>query len=413
MAGFSKKVMIQEDTMYQLLLVIIYLAFISLGLPDALLGSAWPSMYGELDAAVSYAGIISMIIAGGTIISSILSDRLIRRMGTGAVTALSVAMTAAALFGFSSSRTFLQLCIWGIPYGLGAGSVDAALNNFVAIHYKSRHMSWLHCFWGIGATAGPYIMGLCLARGVRWNFGYMSVGIFQVVLVAVLVLALPLWKSKRGSKAENADAGKKIGIGGALRLPGAKAVLASFFCYCSLEATAGLWASSYMVLHKGISAGTAAKWASLFYLGITAGRLICGFVTDRMGDRNMVRCGQAAACTGAVLMLAAAGDRAVLAGLVMVGLGCAPIYPSLLHETPDNFGTEYSQSMMGMQMACAYMGSTFMPPLFGLLGERISIGLYPVCLLAFAGSMIMMTERVGRIHVGKNNRFTHAQLLQR
>ena len=378
MAGFSKKVMIQEDTMYQLLLVIIYLAFISLGLPDALLGSAWPSMYGELDAAVSYAGIISMIIAGGTIISSILSDRLIRRMGTGAVTALSVAMTAAALFGFSSSRTFLQLCIWGIPYGLGAGSVDAALNNFVAIHYKSRHMSWLHCFWGIGATAGPYIMGLCLARGLRWNFGYMSVGIIQVVLVAVLVL-----------------------------------VLASFFCYCSLEATAGLWASSYMVLHKGISAGTAAKWASLFYLGITAGRLICGFVTDRMGDRNMVRCGQAAACTGAVLMLAAAGDRAVLAGLVMVGLGCAPIYPSLLHETPDNFGTEYSQSMMGMQMACAYMGSTFMPPLFGLLGERISIGLYPVCLLAFAGSMIMMTERVGRIHVGKNNRFTHAQLLQR
>lgn len=367
----------------------------------------------ELDAAVSYAGIISMIIAGGTIISSILSDRLIRRMGTGAVTALSVAMTAAALFGFSSSRTFLQLCIWGIPYGLGAGSVDAALNNFVAIHYKSRHMSWLHCFWGIGATAGPYIMGLCLARGLRWNFGYMSVGIIQVVLVAVLVLALPLWKSKRGSKAENADAGKKIGIGGALRLPGAKAVLASFFCYCSLEATAGLWASSYMVLHKGISAGTAAKWASLFYLGITAGRLICGFVTDRMGDRNMVRCGQAAACTGAVLMLAAAGDRAVLAGLVMVGLGCAPIYPSLLHETPDNFGTEYSQSMMGMQMACAYMGSTFMPPLFGLLGERISIGLYPVCLLAFAGSMIMMTERVGRIHVGKNNRFTHAQLLQR
>lgn len=399
--------------MFQLLLVIIYLAFISLGLPDALLGSAWPSMYRELDAAVSYAGIISMIIAGGTIISSILSDRLIRRIGTGAVTALSVAMTAAALFGFSSSRTFLQLCIWGIPYGLGAGSVDAALNNFVALHYKSRHMSWLHCFWGIGATAGPYIMGLCLARGLRWDSGYMSVGIIQVVLVAVLVLSLPLWKSKRASSAENADAGEKIGIGEALRLPGAKAVLASFFCYCSLEATAGLWASSYMVLHKGIPAGTAAKWASLFYLGITAGRLVCGFVTDRMGDRKMVRCGQAAACTGAVLMLAAFWDGAVLAGLVMIGIGCAPIYPSLLHETPDNFGTKYSQSMMGMQMACAYMGSTFMPPLFGLLGERISIGLYPLCLLVFGGFMIIMTERVGRIHVGKINRFTHAQLLQR
>ena len=179
--------------MFQLLLVIIYLAFISLGLPDALLGSAWPSMYRELGASVSYAGIISMIIAGGTIISSLFSDRLIRNFGTGRVTVVSVAMTAAALFGFSSSHSFLQLCVWAVPYGLGAGSVDAGLNNFVALHYKSRHMSWLHCFWGIGATAGPYIMGLCLTRGFKWNSGYMVVGVIQIALVACLVLSLPLW----------------------------------------------------------------------------------------------------------------------------------------------------------------------------------------------------------------------------
>lgn len=398
--------------MFQLLLIIIYLAFISLGLPDALLGSAWPSMYRQMDVAVSYAGMISMIIAGGTIVSSLLSDRLIRRLGTGLVTVISVAMTAAALFGFSASHTFFQLCLWGIPYGLGAGSVDAALNNFVAMHYKSRHMSWLHCFWGVGATAGPYIMGLCLLKGMKWNAGYLAVGVIQVILVAFLLFSLPLWKTKKELEAVSKNADRKVSFGKVIRLPGARAVLASFFCYCSLEATAGLWASSYMVLYKGISPQTAAKWASLFYLGITAGRLVCGFVTDRMGDRRMVRCGQAIACSGALLLLIPAGDTAALMGLVMVGLGCAPIYPSLLHETPEQFGTEYSQSMMGMQMACAYIGSTFMPPLFGLIAEFISVTLYPVCLLVFVAMMIIMTERVGKIHVGKINRLAHAQLLQ-
>ena len=387
--------------MFQLLLVIIYLAFISLGLPDALLGSAWPSMYRELGASVSYAGIISMIIAGGTIISSLFSDRLIRAFGTGKVTVISVAMTAAALFGFSSSHSFIQLCLWAIPYGLGAGSVDAGLNNFVALHYKSRHMSWLHCFWGIGATAGPYIMGLCLTRGV-----------IQIALVACLVLSLPLWRVRTEGSSGQDDTHKQITLREGLRLPGAKAVLTAFFCYCALEATAGLWASSYMVLHKGIAPQTAAKWASFFYLGITLGRLVSGFVTDRAGDRNMVRCGQLTAFAGTVLLFLPAGDGAVLAGLIMVGLGCAPIYPSLLHETPDNFGVQYSQSMMGMQMACAYVGSTFMPPLFGVVAERISVTLYPVCLVVFVVLMIGMTERMGRVQDGKVNGLTHAQLLQ-
>lgn len=389
--------------MFQLLLIIIYLAFISLGLPDSLLGSAWPSMYGELNVAVSFAGIISMIIAGGTIISSLFSDRLIRRFGTGIVTVLSVAMTAAALMGFSVSHSFWQLCLWGIPYGLGAGSVDAALNNFVALHYKSRHMSWLHCFWGVGATAGPYIMGLCLTGGLRWNSGYRAIGMIQFVLVACLLLSLPLWKAGEDNGNVEKLEYKVIGLRQTLGLPGAKAILTAFFCYCSLEATTGLWAGSFMVLHKGIDVETAAKWASLFYLGITIGRLICGFVTDRFGDPFMVRLGQLLAAAGACLILLPVGNAAVPAGLILTGVGCAPIYPCLLHATPYNFGAEYSQSVMGMQMACAYVGTTLMPPLFGLLAEWIGVWFYPLYLLAFVAGMFVMTERMNRIRSASEN----------
>lgn len=390
--------------MFQLLLIIIYLAFISLGLPDSLLGAAWPSMYGELGAAVSWAGAISMIIAGGTMISSLLSDRLIRRFGTGLVTVVSVAMTAVALLGFSFSHAFWQLCLWGIPYGLGAGSVDAALNNFVALHYKSRHMSWLHCFWGVGATAGPYIMGLCLAGGLRWNHGYFTVGMIQIVLVICLVVSLPLWKSKESPGGVMAGgSGGGIGLRGTVKLPGAKAILTAFFCYCSLEATTGLWAGSYLALHKGIHPETAAKWAALFYLGITSGRLICGFITDRLGDKFMVRLGQGLALTGTVLLLVPAGDTLTLMGLMMIGLGCAPVYPSLLHETPENFGIENSQAIMGVQMASAYVGTTLMPSIFGVVAEHATIGLYPLYLMFFVVIMFIMVERVNKIHERKVN----------
>lgn len=383
--------------MFQLLLVIIYIAFISLGLPDALLGSAWPSMYSELYVPVSYAGFISMIIAGGTIISSLFSDKLIRRLGTGMVTAISVAMTAAALLGFSCSHSFLELCLWGIPYGLGAGSVDTALNNFVALHYKSRHMSWLHCFWGVGATAGPYIMGMCLTNGLRWNSGYLFIGIIQIVLVLCLFLSLPLWKVKNASAKAGETIYKAISLKETVRLPGAKAILTAFFCYCALEATTGLWASSYMVLYKGIHAETAAKWAALFYLGITMGRFISGFITDRLGDKAMVRSGQGIAALGIVLLMLPMGKSATLFGLIFIGLGCAPIYPSLLHETPVNFGTENSQAIMGIQMAYAYVGSTFMPPVFGFMAQNISVRLYPFYLIIFVILMFFMVEKMNRL----------------
>lgn len=384
--------------MVSILLIVIYIAFISLGLPDAILGSAWPSMYGQLNVPVSYAGIISMIIAGGTIVSSLFSEKLIRKLGTAVVTTISVAMTAAALFGFSFSHLFWQLCLWAIPYGLGAGSVDAALNNFVALHYKSRHMSWLHCFWGVGATAGPYIMGLCLTNGLRWNFGYQTIGIVQTILVICLIISLPLWKAKQETSEKRAQEVKSLNLMEIIKLPGAKAILTAFFCYCALEATTGLWASSYMVLNKGINKETAAKWAALFYLGITSGRFISGFVADKLGGKYMVRIGQFTAAIGTLLLLLPMGNILTLIGLIIIGFGCAPIYPSLLHETPNNFGADKSQSIMGMQMACAYVGTTFMPPLFGFIAEHISISLYPIYLMFFVVFMFVMVERMNKIH---------------
>ncbi len=384
--------------MTSILLVIIYFGFISLGLPDSMLGSAWPSMYQGMDVPVSYAGIVSMIIAAGTVTSSMLSDKLIRKLGTGVVTLISVAMTAVALFGFSFSSTFIGLCLWGVPYGLGGGSIDAALNNYVAKHYKSRHMSWLHCFWGVGATAGPYIMGWCLTNGFTWNSGYRTVGSIQIVLVLFMLFSLPLWKLSQTTESGVEEQMTSMTFRQTIGLRGAKPTMAAFFCYCALEATTGLWASSYLVLHKEMDTQLAAKWASLFFLGITAGRFICGFITERLGDRRMIRIGQGLIAIGILLLLLPAANVMALAGLIMIGLGCAPIYPSLLHATPDNFGADKSQSIMGMQMACAYIGSTFMPSVFGFLAGAVSIRLYPVYLLFFVIVMFIMGERMNRLH---------------
>ena len=382
--------------MFSLLLVIIYISFISLGLPDSILGSAWPLMYGELNVPISYAGIISMIISFCTIISSLMSDKLIRKLGTGLVTAISVGMTAVALMGFSVSNSFILLCIIAVPYGLGAGSVDAALNNYVALHYESKHMSWLHCFWGIGATLGPYIMGLCLTNNLTWNDGYRVISLIQITLTIILIISLPMWKKNEKEASEQVTEQHSFRLIDLLKLPKAKPLLIAFFCYSAFEALAGLWASSYMVLYRGISESTAASWASLFYLGITAGRLISGFLATRLNDKNLVRCGQAILFIGCIILILPLGNIAVLIGLILVGVGCGPIYPSLLHETPVNFGADISQSIMGMQMACAYTGSTFVPPLFGILAEHVSIAFYPFIILAILILQVVLVERVNR-----------------
>ena len=379
--------------MASLLLPVIYLAFISLGLPDSLLGSAWPSMYTELGASLSWAGIVSMIISVGTIVSALCSERLNLRLGTGGVTFLSVLLTAVALLGFSLSTSFWQLCLWAVPYGLGAGSVDAALNNYVALHYESRHMSWLHCMWGVGASIGPVIMGRALAGGT-WQGGYRTIALLQFALTAVLLLSLRLWKRPQAN-VEGADF-KPHPIPELLRRPGVPQVLLCFFCYSALEATAGMWAASYCTLVRGIDAETAARWASLFYVGITIGRGVCGFLTMKISDQNMIRLGQALIAAGVVLILAPLGQGTLFAGLITVGLGCAPIYPSIIHETPVNFGRDVSMSMTGLQMATAYVGSCLMPPLFGLLAQYVTPTLYPWFLAVILALMFVMAESLHR-----------------
>ena len=387
--------------MIHLLLAIIYLAFISLGLPDALLGSAWPTMYSEFDVPVSYAGIISMIIALSTIISSLQSDRLTRKLGTGKVTAISVAMTAIALLGFSSSHAFWMLCVWAVPYGLGAGSVDAALNNYVALHYESHHMSWLHCMWGVGATVGPYIMGFALSGGKTWNTGYLYIGVLQIVLTAILVFSLPLWKERKtselpGNTNENTTLEKPLTLPQIIKIPGAKEVMLCFFCYCAIEQTAGLWASSYLTLFKGVSAETAARFAGMFFIGITVGRAINGFIAMKLQDSQMIRLGQSIIAIGVIVMLLPGPHIISLSGLILIGLGCAPVYPCIIHSTPAHFGAGRSQALIGVQMASAYVGTCLMPPIFGLIANHISIALFPVYIMALLILMVIMHELLSK-----------------
>lgn len=383
--------------MVNLLLAIIYLSFISLGLPDALLGAAWPTMCIEFDVPVSYAGMVSIIISAGTIISSLLCDRVIRKLGTGKLTAISVAMTAMALFGFSVTKSYWLLLLWAIPYGLGAGSVDAALNNYVALHYSSRHMSWLHCMWGVGASVGPYIMGYALTGGQGWNMGYRYIALLQIVLVAVLFISIPIWKKGTGNEPDEKTAqSAPLSLKQIIAIPGAKEILIAFFCYCAVEQTTGLWASTYLVRHLGVNEEAAASFASLFFIGITAGRAVSGFLTYKLNDANMIRLGQGIVVLGVIVMALPLGEIAAMTGLILIGLGCAPIYPCVIHSTPDHFGEENSQALIGVQMASAYLGTLSMPPVFGLIANHISVALLPVFLAVIAVLMIVMCERLNR-----------------
>jgi len=382
-----------------LLLIIIYLSFISLGLPDSLIGSAWPSMYESLNVPLHYAGFISMIVAAGTVISSIFSAGIIKRFGTGIVTVVSVLMTAAALIGFSLSPSFLYLCLCAIPLGLGAGSVDAALNNYVALFYKARHMSWLHCFWGIGASVGPIIMSFYLIHKNSWNLGFQTIGIIQFCLIIILFISLPLWKKNNSIN----DSVKHVSVSfkQLFSITGIKEVLLAFFCYCSIEMVTGLWGATYLVVEKGISPEIAAQWIALYYIGITIGRFVSGFITMKLTNRQMIRCGQIIIGCGIITLLLPLGEIALLPGLFLIGLGCAPIFPSLLHETPKNFGNEHSQAIMGIQMGSAYIGTTIMPPIFGWLASLTSFNIFPFFLGIILIVMTLMVEMLNKkIDVG-------------
>ena len=378
--------------MYTLLLAVIYLAFISLGLPDSLLGAGWPVMHTFFGVPLSAAGVVSMTISGCTVISSLASERMTRRFGTSRVTLASVLLTAAALLGFSCSGTFLQVCLWAVPYGLGAGSIDAALNNYVALHYTSRHMSWLHCFWGVGTIVSPYIMSWALTHA-SWQTGYRTVSVIQFAIALALAASLPLWRIHRAPASPEGSGAKPVGLAGALRIRGVAQVLLGFFCYCAAEATCMLWTASYLIGTRGVSAERAAAFASLFFIGITAGRFLSGLISDRVGDRGMIRLGAAVAAAGVCMTaLTRLPVEAALAGCVVIGLGCAPIYPSIIHATPANFGADRSQAVIGMQMASAYTGSTFMPPLFGVLSARLGLQLMPAFVGLFLALTVILTE---------------------
>ena len=375
--------------MYSLLLALIYLAFISLGLPDSLLGSGWPVMHAELAVPVSSMGVVSMVISGGTIVSSLMSDRLTRKLGTGGVTVVSVFLTVLALLGFSFSNKFWMLIAFAVPYGLGAGAIDAALNNYVALHYKARHMSWLQCFWGVGTIVSPFVMSWALTYRT-WNDGYRTVALVQLAIAVLLLVTLPVWKVNK-TAAETKQ--QSVGVRGALKIKGVPYILTGFFAYCAAEATAMQWASTYFAEVKGLPAERAAGLAALFYIGITAGRFVSGFVTDRLGDRNMIRLGTGVLICGiGALALPTASYTAAIAAFLVIGFGCAPIYPCIIHSTPANFGAENSGAIIGIQMAGAYVGSTFVPPFFGLLGNALGFSIMPVYLLCFVVLMIAMTE---------------------
>ncbi|MCM3403598.1 MULTISPECIES: sugar MFS transporter [Cytobacillus] len=386
--------------MATILLVIIYLAFISLGLPDSVLGAAWPVMQADLGAPLETAGWLFMTIAGGTIISSLVSGRILKRFGTGKVSFFSTLMTAAALLGFYFAPSVYWLFLCAIPLGLGAGAIDAGLNDYVAAHYKAHHMSWLHSFWGVGATIGPIIMAQYIAGGNSWSNGYFAIAGIQFVLAIILLLTLPLWNKGKKNNGEAEESGERVDhaeIVKPLQIRGVKLALLSFLFYCGAEATMGLWGSSFLVSMKGLPAAEAAQWVSFYFAGITIGRFITGFITFKVNNRTLIRMGQILALAGAILLFLPFTSVFALAGFVLVGLGLAPIFPCMLHETPARFGKKHSQTIMGYQMAVAYTGSTFLPPVLGFIASHSTIGIFPLCIVLLAAAMFLISEKLNRL----------------
>ncbi len=372
------------------LLVMIYLSFISLGLPDSMLGSAWPAMNVSLNAPLWGAGLVQMLISFCTIISSLNSAKLIRRFGTGKLTAISVATTALALLGFSLAKNYAFLLLMAVPLGLGAGAVDAGLNNYVALHCEAKHMSWLHCFWGVGTIIGPMILSAVLRVGGSWATGYRAVGLIQCAVSALLFATLGMWK--RGNIQQEEHSAKALSVWEVLSLPGAKAGMVTFLCYCAVESTLGLWGATYISQVRGVDEATAASFGAMFYIGITVGRAISGFMAMKLLPKQMVRVGQALLALGSIFMMIPEGSTLSGIGLVVCGLGCAPIYPNIIQDTPVNYGTENSQAAIGVQMAFAYVGSTFLPSIFGALAGVGGYGLLPYFAISIC---VLMTVLFG------------------
>lgn len=382
--------------MYYILLILIYIAFISLGLPDSVLGAAWPSMFRTFNVPEGSAGIITMLIYSGTMISSIASDRIIRKLGTGYVLVLSVALTAITMFGFSIAGSFTTLCLLALPYGLGGGCVDASLNNYVATHYKSNHMNFLHCFWGIGTIISPLIMGSFIENGGVWTQGYRAIAYFQFILVAVLLFSIPLWKRDNNNN-EDQEEKQPVSFKELIKIPGVKASLTAFFCYCAIETTMGLWTTTYLSTIKGVDLVFATKCGMLFYIGIALGRFLSGIISERLGDIKLIITGTTITILSLLVMIIPGIEGILLYSLIIVaGMGCGPIFPSMVHYSPAICGNNGSQLLIGCQLAMASAGSIIIPALFGIIVNTISISLMPYFCLMFAAILAIMIQRISR-----------------
>jgi fucose permease len=399
--------------MATIFLILIYLTFISLGLPDSLLGTAWTVIRLDFGASLDTAGIIFIIISGGTIISSLSSGWVLGRFGTGKVTTVSVLLTASALVGASFSPGVWWLMLMAIPLGLGGGAVDAALNNYVALHYAPRHMSWLHCFWGVGAFTGPLIISSYLRQHNNWRGAYLTLGILQSIIGLLLVFSLPLWnkytqvlsqkdaervaKDDHTGSAQDEKPAQEPGTRwGVLGIPGVPQALITFFFYCATEYTVGLWGASFLTDQRGFDKPSAASAISMYFAGITIGRFITGFLTTRFSGTQLIRTGLCIITSGAVLLLLPLPGPAALVALLLIGFGCAPIYPSMIQLTPERFGAENSPKIIGLQMACAYSGSTFMPPLIGFIAANTNMLVVPIVMVCYGISMFFMSEQITR-----------------
>lgn len=377
-----------------LLLAVIYITFIGLGLPDSLLGTIWPAMYEELDVGISAQGILSVIVSVGTVISSISSAAIMKKFSTCTIIIVSVFMTALAIIGISLSSIFWPLIIISLVLGLGAGCIDSCLNSFVAEHYSPMHMSWLHCFWGIGATLGPVILSFYLAKSM-WKQGTMAIGLIQIAITAVLIFSIPLWKKIDRAEETEIEEKNSITYKKALGRHGVFATLMAFFFYCGIEQTAGHWGASFLNICRGISLDTAARMVSVYFLGIATGRLLSGFLTLKVSNKTLINLGGIFIFVGSLLIGFTKSEILLWAAFILIGLGCAPIFPCLISETPHSFGKIYTQSIMGLQMAFSYLGIAILPPVFGLIAENHS-GLFPYYILGMDILMFVSVLNLNR-----------------
>ena len=378
--------------MYSLLLAVIYLIFISLGLPDSLLGSGWPTMHVAFGVPSSYAGYVSMTISFMTIISALLSPRMIKRFHTKWIVIVSIFLTVMGLTGFSISSSYAMLFVFAVPYGLGAGAIDASVNHYVANNYSGSVMNFLHCFYGVGAVISPNIMAVALSKA-RWNEGYRWTAYIQIFILLICIISLPLWRKNEADFSEEKE--EVVGIRETLKRPGVILTLIAFFAYCSGEATCFLWTSSYFAgIKEGLSDRLIALFGSLIFGGLMLGRLISGFISNRLGDRLLIRIGIVVEVFGILLVMIPVSSYIPAAiGFVVIGTGMGPVYPAIQHMAPTNFGEKYSAAVIGLQMASAYIGSTFMPMVFGNIQEKVGIGIMPFYLLIFTILNIVMLER--------------------